>query len=62
MSETSTPYTIDVTATTTQPIGAIQHARPTVCPTLREYLLEQERDMIRRLQRIRDLLAQLPRE
>jgi hypothetical protein len=48
--------------TTTQQIGTVLHTRPTVCPTLREYLLEQERDMIRRLQRIRDLLAQLPRE
>jgi hypothetical protein len=59
MSEQRTEY---AAVTTTQQIGTVLHTRPTVCPTLREYLLEQERDMIRRLQRIRDLLAQLPRE
>jgi hypothetical protein len=48
--------------TTTQPIGLITHDTLKPCPTLREYLLEQERDMLRKLQRIRDLLAQLPRE
>jgi hypothetical protein len=48
--------------TTTQPIGQTLHTAPCKPPTLREYLLEQERDMLRKLQRIRDLLAQLPRE
>ena len=48
--------------TTTQPIGTVIHDLPPPVPTLRQYLQEQERDMLRRLQRIRDLLAQLPKE
>jgi hypothetical protein len=48
--------------TTTQPINCVTHERHTAVPTLRDYLLEQERDMLRKLQRIRDLLAQLPRD
>lgn len=58
MSEPRAGYTI----TTTQPIGTVIHDRQRPVPTLRQYLQEQERDMLRRLQRIRDLLAQLPKE
>lgn len=48
--------------TTTQPIGSITHDLPRPVPTLRQYLQEQERDMVRKLQHIRDLLKQLPKE
>ena len=57
MSERQEAYTI----TTTQQIGAITHdAMPAKPPTLRAYLLEQKRDMLRKLQRIEDLLSRLP--
>jgi hypothetical protein len=59
MSEQRTAYTIS----TTQQIGAITHdAMPHKPPTLREYLLEQRRDLLRKLQRIEDMLVQLPKE
>jgi hypothetical protein len=48
--------------TTTQPIGTITHDLPRPVPTLRQYLQERERHMLRELQRVRDLLAQLPKE
>jgi len=59
MSETRAEY---ATVTTTQPIGTVQHTRPKAMPTLRQYLQEREMHLLRDLQRIRDLLAQLPRE
>jgi len=59
MSEQRAEYTA---VTTTQPVGAITHDLPRPLPTMRQYLLEQERHMVRELQHIRDLLAQLPRE
>jgi len=59
MSEQRAEYTA---VTTTQPIGQITHDLPRVMPTMRQLLLAEERDMLRRLQYIRDLLAQLPRE
>ena len=59
MSEQRAEYTA---VTTTQPIGQITHDLPRPMPTMRQYLFEQERHMVRELQHIRDLLAQLPRE
>ena len=59
MTEPRAEYTA---VTTTQPVGAITHDLPRPMPTLRQYLKEQERDLLQRLQRVRDLLAQLPRE
>ena len=59
MSEQRAEYTA---VTTTQPIGQITHDLPRPLPTMRQYLKEQERDLLQRLQRVRDLLAQLPRE
>ena len=59
MSEPRAEYTA---VTTTQPVGAITHDLSRPMPTMRQLLLAEERDMLRRLQYIRDLLAQLPRE
>lgn len=61
MSEQGINYK-SVIYTTTQPVNAINQGMSLPLPTLRQYLREQERDLLQRLQRIRDLLVQLPKE